>query len=158
MLRLSKSTRTKCRLQFGRVGWWKEEIKSDCKWVWGSFEGYYNFWNTGDCYITLKILNTMESHMLKSECMACRLYLNKCIMENTMCVWCMLVTQPCPTLCDPSDCSPLGSYIHGFLQATILKQVAISFSRGYSQPRDLTQVSHTARRLTSEPPGKPRKQ
>ena len=27
------------------------------------------------------------------------------------------VTQPCPTLCDPMDCSPPGSSVHGFLQA-----------------------------------------
>ena len=39
-----------------------------------------------------------------------------------------------------------------------LEQVAISFSRGCSQPRDQTQVSHIVSRLTSEPPGKPRKQ
>ena len=39
------------------------------------------------------------------------------------------------------DCSPLGSSIHGILQARLLEWVAISFSRGSSQPRDRTQVS-----------------
>ena len=38
------------------------------------------------------------------------------------------VTQSCPTLCDPVDCSPRGSSIHGILQARILEWVAISFS------------------------------
>ena len=44
------------------------------------------------------------------------------------------VTQLCPTLCDPMDCSPLGSSIHGIFQARILEWVAISFSRGSSWP------------------------
>ena len=40
------------------------------------------------------------------------------------------VTQSCPTLCDPMDCSPPGSSVHGILQARMLEWVAISFSRG----------------------------
>ena len=55
-------------------------------------------------------------------------------------------TQSCPTLCDPVDCSPSGSSVHGILQARILEWVAISFSRGSSRPRDQTQVSHIADR------------
>ena len=47
----------------------------------------------------------------------------------------------CLTLCDPVDCSPPGSSIHGILQARILEWVAISFSRGSSRPRDRTHVS-----------------
>ena len=38
------------------------------------------------------------------------------------------VTQLCPTLCDPMDCSLPGSSIHGIFQARILEWVAISFS------------------------------
>ena len=45
------------------------------------------------------------------------------------------------TLCNPMDCILAGSSVHGILQARILKWVAISFSRGSSQPRDQTQVS-----------------
>ena len=52
------------------------------------------------------------------------------------------VTQLCPTLCNPMDCSPPGSLVPGIFQAWILEWVAISFSRGSSQPRDRTQVSH----------------
>ena len=37
--------------------------------------------------------------------------------------------QSCPTLCDPMDCSPLGSSVRGILQAGILKWVAVSYSR-----------------------------
>ena len=32
------------------------------------------------------------------------------------------VTQSCPTLCDPVDCSPPGSSVHGILQARILER------------------------------------
>ena len=46
------------------------------------------------------------------------------------------------TFCDPMDCSLPGSSGHGILQARILKWVAVPFSRGSSQPRDWTQVSH----------------
>ena len=56
----------------------------------------------------------------------------------------VLVAQSCPTLCDPMDCSPLGSSVHGILQARILEWIAIPFSRGSSWPRDRTQVSRTA--------------
>ena len=59
----------------------------------------------------------------------------------------MLVTQSCPSLCDPMDCSPPGSSVHEIFQARILEWVAISFSRGSSQPRDGTQVTCTAGRL-----------
>ena len=44
------------------------------------------------------------------------------------------VTQLCPTLCDPMDCSLWGSSIHGIFQARLLEWVAISFSRGSSWP------------------------
>ena len=55
---------------------------------------------------------------------------------------CVFVTQSCPTLCDPMD--PPGFSVHGILQARILEWVAIPFSRGVSQPREWTQVSHMA--------------
>ena len=48
--------------------------------------------------------------------------------------------QSCLTLCNPMNCSPPGSSVHGILQARILEWVAISFSRGSSQPR----VRHTS--------------
>ena len=48
------------------------------------------------------------------------------------------VAKRCPTLC---DCSTPGSSVHGISGARILHWVAISFSRGSSQPRDRTHVS-----------------
>ena len=50
-------------------------------------------------------------------------------------------------VCDPLDCSPPGSSVHGFLLARLLDWVAISFSRGSSQPRTRTQGSCTAGRF-----------
>ena len=46
------------------------------------------------------------------------------------------VTQACPTLCNPMDCSPPGSSTYGIFQARVLEWVAISFSRGSSLLRD----------------------
>ena len=46
----------------------------------------------------------------------------------------------CPTLCDPMNCGPSGSPVYGISQVRILEWVAISFCRGFSQPRDHTQV------------------
>ena len=54
---------------------------------------------------------------------------------------CVLVTQSCLTLWDPTDCSPLGSSVHRILQARILEWVAIPFSRGSSRLRERTQAS-----------------
>ena len=58
---------------------------------------------------------------------------------------CMLnCFQSCPTLCNPMDCSPPGSSVHGILQARILEWVAMPSSRGSSQPRDWTHVSYAS--------------
>ena len=47
------------------------------------------------------------------------------------------VAQSCPILCDPMDC-----IVHGILKARIMEWVTFPFSRGSSQPKDRTQVSH----------------
>ena len=52
-------------------------------------------------------------------------------------------------LCDPIDCSLPGSSVHGIFQAIVLEWIAISFSRGSSQPRAQTRVSRIVdRRFT----------
>ena len=72
---------------------------------------------------------------------------------------CAKSLQSCPTLCDPMDCSPPGSSVHGILQARILERVVIPSSRGSSRPRDRTCVSCSSciagGFFTAEPPGKP---
>ena len=56
------------------------------------------------------------------------------------------VAQSCLTLCNPMDCSLSGSSVHGIFQARVLEWIAISFSRGSSQPRNWTRVSRIVSR------------
>ena len=64
-----------------------------------------------------------------------------CSHFSTAEVWTVTVkvAQPCPALRDPMDCA-----VYGILQARIPEWVALPFTRGSSQPRDQTQVSHIA--------------
>ena len=65
-------------------------------------------------------------------------------------VWCFVFSsrdmreslQSCPTLCDPMECSPPGSSVHGILQARILEWDALPASKGSSQPRDRTHIPY----------------
>ena len=95
----------------------------------------------------------------------CAIYANLTL-PVTGCFWpsfyryldsCCLVPMSCLTLCDSTNCSPPGSSVPGISQARILEWVAISFSRGSSQPRNQTQVSCVSciagGFFTTEPPG-----
>ena len=57
------------------------------------------------------------------------------------CVCVCSVIQLCPTLWNPTDCSPPDSSVHGLSQERIPEWVAISFSRGSSWPRDWNHLS-----------------
>ena len=57
---------------------------------------------------------------------------------------CVLVTQTCPMLCDPRDCSLLGSSVHGILKVVILERVAIPFSNDLPDPRIRPRSLHAA--------------
>ena len=85
-----------------------------------------------------KYMYYMYAHIcINLECMRAQLYL---------------------TLCDPMDCSPPGSSVHGILQSRILEGVVISFSRGsYPKIRPVFSVSPAlaGRFSTAEPPGNP---
>ena len=59
----------------------------------------------------------------------------------------VLVDQSCLTLCDPMDCTPPGSSVHGILQARMLEWVAMPSPRGSCQPRDQSRVSLAAGRF-----------
>ena len=54
-----------------------------------------------------------------------------------MCVHALL----CLIFCDPMDYGPPGSSVHGIFQARAPEWVAISYSKGSSQPRDRTSMS-----------------
>ena len=77
------------------------------------------------------------------------LYLYECVLTHV---------SHCPALCNPMDCSPPDSSVHGILQARILEWVAIPFSRGSSQLKDQTHYfcgsCLLGRSFTSEPLGK----
>ena len=76
-------------------------------------------------------------------------------------VFCVLILHSCLTLCNPMDCSPPGSSVHGILQARILEWVAISSSRGsifQTQRLNLHLLSLLHWQMGSlplSPPGKP---
>ena len=72
------------------------------------------------------------------------LYIKNAKRSVWVCAVQYLVTQPCPALCDPVDCSPPGSSVHGISQVRILGWVAISSSRGSFQPRHGPGVSRIA--------------
>ena len=60
---------------------------------------------------------------------------------------CAKLLKSCLTLCNARDCSPPGSSVHVIFQARILKWVAISSSRGSSQPRDRIYISCIGSRI-----------
>ena len=66
-----------------------------------------------------------------------------------------LVIQSCPILCDPMNCSPLGSSVHGLLQARMLEWEAIPFSRSLLDPGNSSPSEFFLDSSPSEPPGKP---
>ena len=89
----------------------------------------------------------------------CIFYHSRNLFHVCVCV-CVCVharAQSCPTLCDPTDCSPPGSSVHGISQVRILEWVAISFSRGSSWTRNQTQVipALTGGFYTTAPPEEP---
>ena len=47
-----------------------------------------------------------------------------------VCVYVLRVTQLCPSLCHPMDCSPPASSVHAIFQVGILEWVAMLSSRG----------------------------
>ena len=76
--------------------------------------------------------------------------------KHTLIDGCCLVAKAYLTIQQPHDCSPSGSSVYGAPQTRIQEHVAISSSRGSSQPRDRTRISCICRWLfTTEKPGKP---
>ena len=72
---------------------------------------------------TEKAFNKIHSFMIKKHCQQIG-YTRNIPQYMTKCV----ATLSCLTLCDPMDCSPPGSAVHGILQARILEWVDISYS------------------------------
>ena len=88
------------------------------------------------------------------------IYLHSRMIRSGKGVWNSIVcevTQSCPTLCDPMDCSLPGSLVRGIFQARVLEWVAISFSRGDLPNPGIKPGSPSlqADAVPSEPPGGP---
>ena len=70
-----------------------------------------------------------------------------------------LFSQSFPTVCDPVNCSPPGSFLHGVLQARILEWVAVTSSRASFRSRDRIAIFWSPALaggfFTTSTPGKP---
>ena len=76
--------------------------------------------------------NQYQTHMRKKQMRLANYLPNREVIY-------LKVTQLCLTLCNPMDCNLPGSSVHGILLARVPERVAISFSRGFSWPKDQTQ-------------------
>ena len=105
-------------------------------------------------YVLLSVEENISTHIYVHMCLLSCSFPGGC---------CCLVTKSCLTLCDPMDCSPPGSSVHGISQARILKWIAISFSRASYWPSCVSRASSwpscvsslVGRFYTTEPPEKP---
>ena len=86
-------------------------------------------------YKKMQFLLQVQGHQIQERELSLTPWRN--IRHEHMCS----VTQPCLTLCNPVDCNPKGSSVHGVFQARILEWVAMPFSKGSSWLRDLTCTS-----------------
>ena len=98
---------------------------------------------------------TQSFHILLSQKSSYVLHLVSEIGSISRWKW-KFVAKLFPTLCDSMDCSPPGSSVHGISHTKIQAWVAISSSKGSSQPRDWIHVSYLAGRFfTTESHRKP---
>ena len=98
-----------------------------CRWYSGVASGSCSCfrWKRRDC---CWLLIQTRQVLLKTSCDLGPVSTAAESLTNWTAVACS-VAQSCPTLCDPTDCSPPGSSVHGILQARKLGWVAIPFSR-----------------------------
>ncbi|CAN0423004.1 unnamed protein product [Rangifer tarandus platyrhynchus] len=93
---------------------------------------FYNFLQTEIFRLPQRLTLTTSTNLLT--------FLSLCHFTGGMGLLCACVCakslQSSLTLCDPVDCSPPGSSVHGTLHARIRERVAMPSSRGSSRPRD----------------------
>ena len=89
------------------------------------------WWKQPPLYPFKSVLMQQQMLSFSNICqrVSCSCFSPPMVSYTTQCVWeCVLVSQSCPTLCDPMDCSQPVSSVHGILQARVLKWVDIPFS------------------------------
>ena len=101
----------------------------------------YSTGNSAQCYVAawIKVRFGREWTYMYTYGWVPSLFTWNC--QNIVNWLCAESLQSCMTLCNPMDCSPLGSSVHGILQARILEWVAMPSSKRSSQPRDQTCIS-----------------
>ena len=90
------------------------------------FKSYY-----GNTHGDVKKKIKQEGYVMKNEFIFSQTSICHCSLEVNV-----LSHFSHVRLCNPIDCSPPGSSVHGVFPARILEWVAVSSSRGYSSPRD----------------------
>ena len=116
--------------------WIKEARKFPTLFIWNSATGRTNLWlQKPDQWLTLQ---WGVEGLTENGCIYLDLgggytwrHMLCCCAQSLSHVW----------LCDPTDCSPPGSSVHGIVQARILDWAAISDFKGSSQPRDQIWIS-----------------
>ena len=141
------------------VGWHNRLNGHEFGWTPGVGDGqgglaFCSPWGRKELDMTERLNWTELNWWQKGKNIQWRQPLQKIILEKLICC-CLIMNRAC-LFCGPMDCSPPDSSIHEISKARILEQVAISFSRGSSQPRDQTRIFYTDRQIP-EPPEKPRK-
>ena len=104
------------------------------------FKGYFSSWNFSKANLWYFYCFPWHDRIYSLKCF-CQLPSTISFLLAQLLVTCVLVAQSCPILCNPVDCSPPGSSVHGILQARILEWVAMPSSRGFSWPRDWSHIS-----------------
>ena len=106
-------------------------------------------WSNGNCHILLvgvqNVTRSLENSLVVFYKITSTPTLwpsNSTLMLASFLAVKVKVAQSCPTLWDPMDYT-----VHGILQARILEWIAMPSSKGFSQPRDQTQVSRIAWRF-----------
>ena len=98
-------------------------------------------------------LQTLDTSLIQSQYLLLSLFGKKLFLTTHSLFTSLSVARICSlaslclTLCDPLDCSLPGSSVYGSFQARILEWVAISSSKGSSQPEDRTCITCHVRQI-----------
>ena len=101
---------------------------------WKSLYSVRRTWNTSPCQLHLRSGLLWGHHTFQYSVFVLDEWLSICTKSPQ---WCL-------TLCNPMNCGPSDSSVHGILQARMLACIAMLSSRGSSQPRDWTCVSYVS--------------